>query len=145
MAGTPRLSQVPREHAVCPRRVTTMRPPFVRFRIREIMIAVGIVAVVLGLGATVQRRKERYPLLAAYHQGQREIWAREAWPTAEHVCIYPNVRSEQQEMLEDHVSRYGPKAGLALDRALQHHNLSEAYKRASDLSWLDVLFDNVLP
>jgi hypothetical protein len=123
-----------------------MRPPFVRFRIREIMIAVAIVAVVLGLGATVQRRKERYPLLVAYHQEQREIWAREAWPTTEHVCSYPDVRSEQQEMLEHHVSRYGPKAGRALDRALQHYNLSEAYKRgASDLSWLDVLFDNVLP
>ena len=48
-------------------------------------------------------------------------------------------------MREDHVSGYGPKAGRALDRAFQHHNLSEAYKRASDLSWLDVLFDNVLP
>jgi hypothetical protein len=90
-------------------------------------------------------RMERYPLLAAYHQEQREIWARDAWPTTEHVCSYPNVRSEQQEMLKEHVGRFGPKAGRALDRALQHHNLSEGYTRASDLSWLDVLFDNILP
>jgi hypothetical protein len=47
--------------------------------------------------------------------------------------------------LLDHREGYGPKAGRALDRALQHHNLSEGYKRASDLSWLDVLFDNILP
>jgi hypothetical protein len=47
--------------------------------------------------------------------------------------------------LLDHPEGYGPKAGRALDRALQHHNLSEGYKRASDLSWLDVLFDNIQP
>jgi hypothetical protein len=91
------------------------------------------------------RRFFRKSVGFSYHQDQREIWALEAWPTAEHVCIYPNARSEQQELVEHHVNRHGPKAGLALDRALQHYNLSEAYKRASDLSWLDVLFDNVLP
>jgi hypothetical protein len=120
-----------------------MRRPFVRLKIKSIMIAVAIAAMALGLTVSVQRRNERCLRLAVDHHEQAEFWAGEAWKNA--TCMLGGLGIQhpgsEQQIVEEHTRAYGLDAGLALKQVFQHRHLSDTYERAWMSPWTTFVFD----
>jgi hypothetical protein len=107
----------------------------VRFTLGRLMIAVAIVAIALGLGTAVYRRKERYLRLATHHQEQARAHFDKAWEYDNRGCLMGLERLTEEKHIEMWTRNYGPSAGWVLWKAYNHSHLSEAYRRAADRPW----------
>jgi hypothetical protein len=121
-----------------------LRLPRVRFTLSRMMIAVAIVAMVLGLAVTVQRRRERFERLAAYHSDQCAAWSDEALKGVTCLMGFPATGTDREEV-ERFTNAFGTEAGLAKKRALEHKHLYEAYLRAARRPWFGLVLRSPEP
>src|SRR5258708_6870330 len=113
-----------------------MRLPRVRFTARLIVIAVVLVALPLGLIATVQLREARFRRLAAYHlQCENAL--------LDEVGVFEcNSFQRDGETLDEAQDRMaaarGPDHYRAYKAYLYHSQLNEKYVRAAAYPWRPV-------
>jgi hypothetical protein len=124
--------------------------PMVRFTLGRIMVAVAIVAMVLGLAMTAQRRRVRYERLADDHQRQACAGFVEAHEGIRGCILrkpphFARREDREQEEVEWLTKAYGTKAGLAAKRAFEHEHRSEACARAARRAWIDLVLRSPEP
>jgi len=95
-----------------------------RFRVRTLVLGVGVVSVVMGLAREVHRRHERFRYLACYHRGAATRLENEALGFA---SILHHLSDEQRERIAD---GGGPEKRLAYEASKYHWNLCDKYMQA---------------
>jgi hypothetical protein len=94
-----------------------MRPP--RFRLRSLLIAVAILATLLGVGVKLRRDAAQYDRLSRRHSGEAGAWE---------LRLAGRVVGPSQ-------------ARAILGRAHWHDAMAEKYRRAAARPWLPVAPD----
>ena len=100
-----------------------MRMPRVRFTVRRMMVAVAVLAVVLGAGEATRKRRSRFGREAGFHGAFMRLYARS-----------PPVHFPNKERLASH------RRSLAEKKAY-HESLAGKYEQAARHPWLPVAPD----
>ena len=103
-----------------------MRLPRVRYTVRRMMVVVLIVAIMLAIHVTLQRRRVRFEQLSRYHIQSIRI---------ESSCSWAPYEPEESDVLSD----------KALWQAIWHAKLSRKYSEAARRPWLPVSPDPPQP
>jgi hypothetical protein len=107
-----------------------------RFRLRTLLLAVAMIAIVLGVGAA-QRRRALYQQQAAYHAAQEARFVAISRSAARQTALLRRVRSATDSALAFNVWQ----AERARQRAQYHSRIRRKYEDAASHPWILVTPD----
>lgn len=110
-----------------------------RWRVRSLMAGMAILAVLLGAAAGIERRRESFRRLAAYHFHAEDSLFERAGPLPD--CGTGMTDADREEIVKSR----GREAYWAYQAALYHDELGNKYLEASKRPWLPVSADPPAP
>jgi hypothetical protein len=114
-----------------------------RWHVQSALVAVAVVAVLLGAGLAVRRRAERLVRTAAYHLQAHELLVEQAGGPLE--CVEAEGDEDFEEATERIFAAVGGREYLAYRASMHHWHLFEKYREAASRPWLPVASDPPAP
>jgi hypothetical protein len=112
----------------------------VRIWVRTVMVAVALVSTLMGVATGIQRRRESFKRLAAYHLQAHYLFVDRLVDGDVLPCGF-----RTQSELEKLYCERGPEECRAHRASIYHYELSEKYGMAARRPWLPVPSDPSAP